>query len=128
LAVLLIVIVGGMIIAVTPLHGILSNCSHGQKPFLGGKPPGMPGMPCGTGVYRDLGPRRFENIHYGEIESFFGRNFILINRQQEKLMIIVNRKTRLPFAEDFFVGDEVVVVGDRHQDQVEAFGVSIVAD
>ena len=118
LGVLLVVVTGGLIVAGTPLHDVLSNCPPG-----GGGPP-----PCGIGLYRDLGPRRFDNIHRGMIEAIMAPNFILINRQQEKLLIVVTRKTRLPFGEDFNVGDTVVVIGDRHGDQVEAFGVSEAGD
>jgi hypothetical protein len=123
LAVLLIVVVGGILLARTPLHEMLSHCPQNGR-FAGAPPQSDIRPPCPAGIYRDLGPRRFENIHYGTIGSFDGKNFVLLNRQEEKLTIIVTRKTRLPFGEDFTEGDKVVVVGDRQGDQVEAFGVS----
>jgi len=127
LGVLLVVIVGGLVLAGTPLHDILSHC-----PRPGSSPPAglgrIGGPPCGTGVYRDLDPQRFENIHSGVISDFDGGNFIITDGQQEVLHIIITRKTRLPFGDDFTVGDMVVVVGDRHGDQVEAFGISRVSN
>jgi hypothetical protein len=123
LGVLLVVVAGGIVLAGTPLHDILSHC-----PRPGNLPPAglgrIGGPPCGTGIYRDLDPQRLENIHRGVISDFDGGNFILTDNQQEALHIIITRKTRLPFGDDFTVGDMVVVVGDRHGDQVEAFGIS----
>jgi hypothetical protein len=123
LGVLLVVVAGGMVLAGTPLHDILSHC-----PRPGSHPPDglgrVGGPPCGTGIYRDLDSQRFKNIHQGVISDFDGGDFILTDSQQEALRIIVTRKTRLPFGDDFTVGDNVVVVGDRHGDQIEAFGIS----
>lgn len=121
LGLLLVVVAGGLIVDRTPLHERIANCPlAGGPPREGNIPPGA----CGTGFYRDLGPKRFNNIHNGIIMEFQEKNFIMANRQQENLLVIITRKTRLPFGEDFSVGDMVVVIGDRHGDQIEAFGVS----
>ncbi len=113
LAILFVIAAGGLLLARTPLHNMLSHC-----PPVGGPPP------CAMGFYRDLGPRRFNNIHTGVIDSLLDPDFTIINRQQERLFILVTKRTRLPFGEDFSVGDTVVVIGDRSGNQVEAFGIS----
>lgn len=124
IAALLIVIAGGVIVAGTPLHIMLSHCPPEGKPFSGNDPENIAGPPCGTGVYRDLGPRRFENIHNGVVSELSETDFTITNRQQESLRVIITKKTRLPFGDDFSVGDMVVVIGDRQGDQIEAFGIS----
>lgn len=123
IAILLVVVAGSVIVAGTPLHGILSHCSP-EMPFRGDDPAGMAGHPCGTGFYRDLGPRRFDSIHSGVIGEISETEFVIVNRQRENLRVIVTKKTRLPFGENFSAGDTVVVIGNRHGDQIEAFGVS----
>ncbi len=117
LGVLLVVVAGGLIVARTPLHQALSNC-----------PPGGGPPPCGGGFYRDLAPHRFADIHRGVIDEIMEPNFTIVNDNQEKLFIVVSRRTRLPFGEDFSVGDMVVVIGDRHGNQVDAFGISEAGD
>jgi len=123
MAILLAVIAGGLLLARTPLHPMLSHCpSKGDWRQNRASPENLP--PCGTGIYRDLGHRRFENVHYGMIESVQNGSFVMINRQREKINVIIGKQTRLPFGKDFAPGDFVVVVGDRRGDQVEAFGIS----
>jgi len=126
-AILIVVAAGGILIAATPFHSELSHCRPFERPlppsYIGASVPPR-GSDCGTGIYRDLGPRRFNDIHAGVITEFSLPNFTISNRQQEKLLILVTRRTRLPFGEDFMVGDAVVVVGERQGDQVEAFGIS----
>ena len=124
LGVLLVVVVGGIVLAGTPLHDILSHCPRPGSPPPAGGLGRIGGPPCGTGIYRDLDPERLQSIHEGVISDFDGENFVLTDSQQENLEVIVTKKTRLPFGDDFSVGDTVVVVGDRHGDQVEAFGIS----
>lgn len=126
LGVLLIVVVGGAILAGTPLHDMLSHCPPPGAKTVGGLPGPEPNrrVPCGTGFYRDLGPKRFENIYKGVIEGFDSDNFTITDRHQDKLLIVVTKKTRLPFGQDFSVGDMVVVVGYRNGNQVDAFGIS----
>jgi len=124
IAALLVVIAGGIILARTPLHDMLSHCPPARELFSGGQPGELAGPPCGTGVYQDLGARRFNNIHNGVVSDFSGTNIVIVNRQREKLLILVDKKTRLPFGEDFSIGDVVVVVGDRQGNQIAAFGIS----
>ncbi len=123
LAVLLLVVVGGILLAGSPLHRMLSHCPAENEILKIPPPNGNGGPPCGTGVYRDLGPRRFKNIHRGTIENIDGANIILKNRQLENLAVVITKKTRLPFGADLSAGDEIVVVGDWRGDKIEAFGV-----
>jgi len=127
LAILLVVVIAGMIIDRTPLHRVLSDCPSAGGPRGGGFHP-ITNVPCAMGFYRDLGPRRFGSIHDGVITRIVNPDFVIINRQQEELVIVITPQTKIPSGSYFTVGDTVVVVGDRRGDRVEAFGVSFLED
>jgi hypothetical protein len=116
---LLVVAVSGLLIARTPLHGMISHCAPGFHPQ-----PNLP--PCGAGLYGDLDPKRPNpnNVFRGSIIEFLSNsNFSIEDRRDERILIIVTSRTRLPQGANFEVGDMVVVVGDRSGDRVEAFGI-----
>lgn len=113
LGVLLLVGAGGLMVAFTPFHGMMANC-----PPLGGPPP------CAMGVYGDLDPGRHNNIQRGTIARISGRNYIITNRNQEELLIVVSSRTKLPLGSDFEVGDKIVIMGEREGFRVEALGIS----
>ena len=82
IALLLVVVVGSIVVAGTPLHGMLSHCSRrclaaGIGPEIGRGPP------CGTGFYRDLGPRRFDSIHKGVIGEISETEFVILTASEK---------------------------------------------
>jgi hypothetical protein len=113
LAILFLVGAGGLLVATTPFHKAMAQC-----PPAGGPPP------CAMGLYRDLEPERHNDIHEGKITRILGQNYIITDRKQKELLIIVTSRTRLPFGADFRLGDRIVIMGDRDGDQVEASGIS----
>ena len=122
LAVLLFVFAGAALLVRTPLHENLSRCPRGDR-LLEPAHFVPEGPPCGTGVYRDLGPRRFHDFYYGTVKNIAGADFIIITRQREDLIVRINSRTRLPFGAQFEIGDELAVIGDRKSDQIDAFGI-----
>ena len=122
LAVLLFVFAGAALLVRTPLHENLSRCPRGDR-LLEPAHFVPEGPPCGTGVYRDLGPRRFHDFYYGTVKNIAGADFIIITRQREDFIVRINSQTRLPFGAQFQIGDELAVVGDRKGDQIDAFGI-----
>jgi len=113
LAIIFLVGVGGLLVIVTPFHEKMADC-----PEEGGPPP------CRMGFYRDLDPDRHQNLHEGTIVQISGRNYTIVNRRQEQLLIVVTPETRLPFGTSFAEGDKIVVIGEREGFQVNAFGIS----
>ncbi len=113
LGILLLVGAGGLLVAFTPFHRMMANC-----PPFGGPPP------CVMGIYGDLDPGRHNNIQRGTIARISGYNYIIINRNQEELLIVVSSETKLPLGADFEVGDKIVVMGEREGSRVEALGIS----
>lgn len=129
LAILLAVWAASLVIDRTPFHRILSDCSSaGTPPAAGGRRPMINAVPCAMGFYRDLGPKRFDNVNDGVITRIIDPDLIIINRQQESLTVLVTPRTRLPFGSDFSVGDAIVIIGDRRGDKITAFGISFLAD
>ena len=113
LAIILLVVAGGLLVATTPFHKKMADC-----PPVGGPPP------CMMGFYRDLDPDRHQALHEGTIVHVSGQNYIIVDRQQKQLLIVVTSETKFPFGADFAEGDKIVIVGERDGSQVKAFGIS----
>jgi len=114
LAVLFLVGAGGLLVAMTPFHKMMAEC-----PPAGGPPP------CAIGIYRDLDPERHGDIHEGKITQIVGQNYIIANRKEEELLIVVTPETKLPLGADFKVGDRIVVMGELADSQIEAWGIGL---
>ncbi|MBU3925377.1 hypothetical protein KJ854_05615 [Patescibacteria group bacterium] len=62
-------------------------------------------------------------MHRGQITTMNNNGFMMRNRREEILTIVVSRRTRLPLGADFSRGDIVVVFGSRDGNLVQAFGI-----
>lgn len=113
LGILFLVAVSGLFVVSTPFHNKMADC-----PPEGGPPP------CAIGLYRDLEPDRHQNLHDGTIIQISGRNYIIANRRQEQLLVIVGPETRFPFGSDFGEGDKIIIIGQRQGLQIIAIGIS----
>lgn len=108
LAIIIIVILGGLIIDKTSFHsGFFLLSREGRLPLVGP-------------IYRDFGAPKFNNVHYGIVSELIDNGFVIETPRGEKITIIVNSKTRLPIGTDVQKGDIVVVLGERNGDMVEA--------
>jgi len=76
------------------------------------------------GFYRDLDPQRYKDIHEGLIIRIEGQNYVITNRKNEELLVLVTPKTKLPQGNDFQIGERIVVMGRRAGSQIEAWGIS----
>jgi hypothetical protein len=111
LTILFLAIVGGFVVASTPLHGrIFRYAEEHQLPFA--RP-----------FYRQFGDRGFENIHPGKVTGVTQNGFTIQSRGGEALTVVVTSATRLPLGGGFEAGDFVVVFGERASNTVQAFGV-----
>lgn len=115
-AIIIIVAVGGLVIAGTPVHRHLSKYAEGNRlpPFAGN-------------LYRDIDRRPPRDIYRGQIAEITRAGFVIGNHR-DSLSVIITARTRMPFGSDFSVGDQVVVFGPRRGAVVEAFGVAEVRD
>lgn len=111
LGILVIVVVGGQVVAMTPFHPRLSeSADRGHLPVAGP-------------WYRTFGHPHPRNIHKGTITTLTNDGFILYTRRPEILTIIITPRTRLPRGVEIRVTDTVVVFGDRTDHTVYALGV-----
>lgn len=111
LAIAILAVLGGQLVAVTPLHRrMFISAQHG-------------GLPVAGRFYRHYGRPHSRNIHPGVISELTPQGFVMQNRLGESLTVILTRRTRLPLGADFFAGDGVVVFGDRDDHTVHALGV-----
>ncbi len=79
-------------------------------------------------MYRQFGLRKFRDIHRGIIKEIRDEGFIIENYLGENLLVIVSSETRLPSGIIFDIGDNVVVLGERDDSVVKAFGVRKIGD
>lgn len=111
IGIVIFVLIGGYIVAVTPLHGrLFMEAERNKLPFVGQ-------------FYREYGQQRFRDIHRGIITEIIQNGFVIKNRRGEMLTVMITRRTRLPLGADFSEGDLVIVFGNRDDDTVKAFGV-----
>ena len=111
LALVLIVTIGGVAIAQTPFHrGVMRQTFERH-------------LPIAEPFYRGGGMMGPGLIHAGSIEEITANGFILSSRLGEDLNIITSPKTQFPAGYDLIEGDLIVVMGERSDDTVQAFGV-----
>ncbi len=112
----LLAIIGGYIVAATPLHGkLFKNAERGNLPFAGR-------------FYREYGLQRLQNVNLGIIIEITNEGFLIQNRRNDILRVIITPETRFPLGTDFAENDTVVVFGERDDGAVRALGVRKVGD
>lgn len=81
------------------------------------------GIPIARPFYQGFDEQRMKNVHPGTVVSVFDGGFTLESRRRELLTVVIDTETRFPFGVDFVTGDQVVVLGDREDTTIQAFGV-----
>ncbi len=119
IAVILFVMLGGLVVAKTPLHrGLFRQALENHLPLAGG-------------LYRGYGMMRPRNIALGIVTEIpdAGR-FLIQNRVGEIIEVMVTAETYFPFGKDIAVGDTIVAFGQQQNGRIKAWGVRkiIVAD
>jgi len=116
--ILCIVFIGGVAIARTPLHHtMLVSARHG---FLPAPLSALYGHPL-----RQTSP---DDMYHGQIVDVIQGGFVLVDEDTEDghgtTTVLLTPRTRLPYGEDFTLGERVVVVGDEvATGTIQAFGV-----
>lgn len=111
IAILAIVILGGIALERTRIHGDLYRQARAQ------------GLPSPIeDIYRGA-PRQVPEVARGQIVRMVPSGFVLKDMDSSTSTILIDKRTRLPFGSDFTVGEEVVVFGDETDGTIRAFGI-----
>jgi len=116
LAIILIALIGGFIIERTPFHrGLFFQARQGKLPFAGP-------------VYREFGMPRFHDVQRGVVEEVIENGFKIRTFDDQLLTVVLAEETQFPFGKEIEKGDTVVVMGEREDDTVRAFGIRKIDD
>ncbi len=109
LVILLVVFIGALVVAATPLHvGLLRQSVKG-------------GVPVAGTVYRNFGEaRHLSHVHLGVVESFTREGFVLYEFSDQRAYVRFDNGVILPLMS---IGDRVAVFGEKHDQIIYAFGV-----
>ena len=80
-------------------------------------------LPVAGRFYRGYGISADRRVHLITIAGTTTDGFTGTSRRGETLRIVVLPGTRLPFGMDFDTGDTIVVLGEREDDIIRAFGM-----
>ncbi len=111
LGILVLVIIGSSVIQKLRFHEGVSIYSRMHK------------LPFAAPMYERFELGEEQSIYPGVIIEIRDPNFSIKSRRQEILQVEVTAETRFPAGKKFLVGDEVLVLGEREDDIIEAYGV-----
>jgi uncharacterized SAM-binding protein YcdF (DUF218 family) len=107
LAIIIIVILGGVALDFTPLHAnLLMNAQKGEPSIAGH-------------FYREFGAPKIPDVHYGSISEITNDGFKINTNRGEELNIIINENTQV-FDKNIKEGDSVMVFGKKDNQSVKA--------
>ena len=116
LGIILITIIGGFLVAGTPLHRNLFLSAERRR------------LPLAGGLYHQFGAQQFRNIQRGTVTAVTSSSFMMQNQRSDVVNVVLTPQTRLPFGDGFEVGDTVVVFGDNNSSTITALGVRKVGE
>lgn len=113
LAVIVIVIVGGMLLEKTSIHqGLFNEAENDRLPLFGG-------------MYRQFGEEHSESITIGKIHELLNNGYRIENHTNDDIVIIVTPQTKLPPNSSLQIGDVIFVLGRQNGNTVEAEGIRV---
>jgi hypothetical protein len=113
LSIFVLVLVGGFVIAQTPLHGTLVMLARHDR-----LPPPL------DSLYRPPFMMHADDVYPGTVVAILERGFVIADRGSGTTTVYLSARTRLPEGKNFAVGDRIVVIGDGGASgTIEAFGI-----
>jgi hypothetical protein len=85
-------------------------------------------LPLAGPMYRSFGMPEFHDMHRGIISEVMDNGFIIETERGEKLTINVTSDTNFPPEFTAEEGDRVMVIGERNDDIISAFGIRALED
>jgi hypothetical protein len=105
------VVIGSFLVAQSHIHEGLFRQARDQN------------LPIAGGFYRQFGTPQANRITTGVITVRRDDGFNMADHDDSEYMVIITRSTELPRGEEFEVGDDVIVLGDRNGNTITAEGV-----
>ena len=116
LGIITLALLGSFVISQTKIHPYLFQKAQERNLPVAGK------------FYRDFGAGKFRNAHRGVVSEITDNGFLVETRHNEILKIIITSETRFPFGKDIKESDSVMILGERDNGAVRAFGVRKIND
>lgn len=120
--IVLLVIIGGVAVGFTPFHHQLERL---------GAPPdeSLEHAPLGFWYHGALRPPPPGDVFRGVVVIHDGDRIVIQSAEVGTTTLLIDKKTRLPYGEDFAPGDMVLAIGDETASgTVHAFGIRTVDD
>lgn len=114
--IIILTLLGSFIIAQTKFHSeIFKRTQTMPPPFFGP-------------MYHRFSMPKFQNLHRGVVLEKTENGFQLETFRGEILKVIISQRTQFPFEKDIREGDNVIVLGRRDDNTIQAFGIHKVRD
>lgn len=116
LGIILLVFLGSFIIGKTQVHpGFFWRAQEGKLPVAGQ-------------FYRGYGISRLHGAHTGVVSELTDNGFRIETNDGQILTVVIAPKTRFPFGISVKENDTVMVLGERDNDTIQAFGIRKITD
>lgn len=113
LAIFVLVTIGGFIVGDTDFHqGVFKSANNKGLPIIGP-------------MYKGYGLDEVENICFCQINEIIDDGFMATDESGDLFKILVNDDTRFPYGMEFRIGDNVLILGDKDGDTIEAIGMRL---
>jgi len=116
LAMIFLAVIGGIAIAKTPLHSGLFNQAQQNN------------LPVAGTLYRVYGMHPEDSVAEGIVMELKDDGFTMQDHLSEMLTVQMSDDTRFPYGTGFMEGDRVMVIGEREDNVIKAFGVRKIFD
>ena len=116
LGIIALALLGSFVIGQIKIHPYLFQRAQEKRLPMAGK------------FYRDFGAGKFHNAHRGITFEITKNGFKIETHGNETLNIIITPDTRFPFGKDIKENDSVMILGERDNCTVRAFGIRKVDD
>lgn len=111
LGLLVVVLIGGGIMANTSFHrGLAQSAEDGRLPLAGP-------------MYRQVNRAHVDDIHPGVITEFIDTGLRMRTDDGTVLAVLIGKQTRIFTPVPLRIDDMIIVLGDRDDDEIEAFGI-----
>lgn len=114
--VLIIVVCGGYMLSLTPLHGWLFKRAQQNT------------LPLAGPLYNRYGNLPFQHVYRGMVTRKENGGFSMLSIHGENLFVVVNKDTHFLGVVDADPGDTMFVFGDKEGTVIHAFGIEEVGD